>query len=74
MFFLQKQKEHNGQFSVTFCGVQKVTKNTPRASALWTPGERFKALYRHAIYRDLSGSYLKQLSCFEPVRKGYFTA
>ena len=44
---------------VTFCGVQKVTKNTPRASALWTPGERFKALYRHAFYRDLSSSYLK---------------
>ena len=43
-------------FNVTFCGVQKVTKNTPRAAkrrckiaALWTPGVRFKALHRHAF-------------------------
>ena len=27
MFFLQKQKEHNGQFSVTFCGVPQAPKS-----------------------------------------------
>ena len=36
-------------FNVTFCSVQKVTKNTPRAAALWTPGVRVKALHRHAF-------------------------
>ena len=36
-----KSKKRDG-FNVTFCDVPKVTKNTPRASALWTPGVRFK--------------------------------
>ena len=40
------KKSPHGTFYVSFCGVQKVTKNTPRASALWTPGSgsKFRAV------------------------------
>ena len=54
--------------------LRKVTKSRPRASALWTPGERFKALHRRTFYRNCSFPCLKQLSGFEPVRKGGCTA
>ena len=70
VFFLLLQKELKGRFYVTFCGVQKVTKNTPRVATLWTPGVRFKALHRRTFYRNCSFPCLKQLSGFEPVRKG----
>ena len=72
VFFLLLQKELKGRFYVTFCGVQKVTKNTPRVATLWTPGVRFKALHRRTFYRNCSNTCLKQLSGFEPVRDANF--
>ena len=66
------KKSPQGRFYVTFCGVQKVTKNTPRVATLWTPGVRFKALHRRTFYRNCSNTCLKQLSGFEPVRDANF--
>ena len=43
-FRFSKSKERD-VFSVTFCSVQKVTKNTPRVATLWTPGDGSK-LYK----------------------------
>ena len=69
------EKHIRDGFYVTFSLVRKSNQKVPQRSAdLWTPGVRFKAVYRHAFYRNLIGSCLKQLSCFEPVRGGYFTA
>ena len=49
LFRLYEKVTKRDVFSVTFCDVQKVNKNTPRVATLWTPGVRFKALHGHAF-------------------------
>ncbi len=53
-----------------FLLLQKEPKSS-RGSAL---RPRFKALHRHAFYRNCSFPCLKQLSGFEPVEKGDYSA
>ena len=83
LFRLYEKVTKRDVFSVTFCGVQKVTKNTPRAAALWTPGERFKTRAVEFQVKLETFSVLKKFAkvcqcrkharpCFEPVRKGNF--
>ena len=50
-FRFSKSKERD-VFSVTFCSVQKVTKNTPRVATLWTPGDGSK-LYTGVLFIEI---------------------
>ena len=65
--------------------MQKVTKNTPRASALWTPGSgsKFRAVNyllkrKFCAYQEISTKICNLVpyssEYFEPVRKDNFTA
>ena len=62
-----------GRFNVTFSLVRKSNQKVhQRSAALWTPGERFKALHKRTLDINCSFPCLKQLSGFEPVRDANF--
>ena len=74
LLFTSAKSKQKRTFSCYFLRRAKSNQKHAEGCGPLDSGERFKALYWHAFYRNLIGSCLKQLSCFEPVRGGYFTA
>ncbi len=75
LFRLYEKVTERDVFTLLFASAKSNPKQIEAAKrrckiALWTPGERFKALHRHAFDKNCSFLSLKQLSGFEPVRNG----
>ena len=72
MLFVSR-KANKGRFYVLFASAKRTKKQTEGRGPL-DSRRRFKALYRNVFDRICSFPCLKQLSGFEPVEKGDYSA